>query len=261
MKSNPRILISNDDGIEAPGLKILQGIAAQMSDDVWVVAPDTNQSGASHRFTLGTELQFTKHAHQVFSLNGTPADCIVAGYTHLLDDNPPDIVLAGINHGQNMGDIINCSGTAAAAREGALQGALGIALSQAVDYENQRDVEWDCSRAHALALLNSLIAQVGEADTRNRDIYYNVNFPDCEPHQVADVKTVPHQRFDRSAFRHYPSKNKGQFFISIPETPTPMEENFDFYALHKSKSITVTPLTLRFSDMDEVERLQGVLSI
>lgn len=260
MKSNPRILISNDDGIDAPGLKILQTIAAELSDDVWVVAPDTNQSGSSHRFTLGTELEYAEISPQVFSLNGTPADCIVAGYTHLLHDNPPDIVLAGVNHGQNMGDIINCSGTAAAAREGALQGALGIALSQAVDYQNQRDVEWDCAIAHGVGVLKSLITKVQDGAPRNNDLYYNINFPNCAPDKVSGVDLVPHQRFERSAFRHYPSKNEGKFFISIPETPTPMHENHDFHALHMANAITVTPLTLRFSDLDEVQRLRGAIT-
>lgn len=261
MKPNPRILISNDDGIDAPGLGVLQEIAAQLSDDVWVVAPDSNQSGASHRFTLGTELHYTQKSERVFSLNGTPADCVVAGCTHLLKETPPDIVLAGINHGQNMGDIINCSGTAAAAREGALQGALGIALSQGVDYENQMDVNWDCAKSHGINLLTKLITQVGLNGSRNPDLYYNINFPVCPARDVSGIQFVPHQRFTRSPFHHYPSKNKGKFFISIPKTPEPMEKGHDFYVLHRDNAITVTPLTLRFSDVEEVERLNGVITL
>ena len=261
MKSNPRILISNDDGIDAAGIKLLQQIAGEISDDVWVVAPDTNQSGASHRFTLGIELEYKEHAPRVFSLNGSPADCIVAGYTHLLHDNPPDIVLAGINHGQNMGDIINCSGTAAAAREGALQGALGIALSQAVDYANQKEVDWDNAKAFGASVLKQLISNVSLGEQRNADLYYNINIPFCATADVTGVKVVPHQRYDQSVFRHYPSKNEGKFFVSIPKTPTPMQENHDFHALHGANAITVTPLTLRISDTSEVARLQGKLSL
>ena len=261
MKSNPRILISNDDGIEAPGIEVLRKIALEISDDVWVVAPDENQSGAGHRFTLGTELEYKEHGPQIFSINGTPADCIVTGYTHLLADNPPDIVLAGVNHGQNMGDIINCSGTAAAAREGALQGALSIALSQAVDYENQKDVSWDCSRAYGVEVLTKLIAHASEKGPHNRDIYYNVNFPACDPEDVSGIEFVAHQRFDRSAFRHYDSSNEGKFFISIPQTPTPMQKAHDFYALHQKNAIAITPLSLRISDLAEVERMQGAFAL
>lgn len=261
MKTNPRILISNDDGIDAPGLEHLRKMALELSDDVWVVAPADNQSGASHRFTLGSELHYTEHADRVFSINGTPADCIVTGYTHLLADQPPDIVLAGVNHGQNMGDIINCSGTAAAAREGALQGALSIALSQAVDYEAQKDVCWDISIAHGVEVLQKLIAHASESKPHNPDIYYNVNFPACEPEQVSGIEFVAHQRFDRSAFRHYPSKNEGKFFISIPETPTPMQKAHDFYALHQQNAISITPLSLRISDLAEVERMQGAFGL
>ena len=261
MIENPRILISNDDGIDAPGLKCLHDIARQLSDDVWVVAPDANQSGAGHRFTLGTELHYTQKSDRVFSLNGTPADCVVAGCTDILKDKAPDVVLAGINHGQNMGDIIHCSGTAAAAREGALQGALGIALSQGVDYEKGLDVEWDVSCAFAMDLLRQLFEAADLGGARNRDIYYNVNFPQCALSDVSGVRVVPIQRFERSAFRYFPSKNEGRFFISIPETPVPMEPDHDFCTLQKDKAISVTPMTLQHSDRNQIERLQGRFSI
>ncbi len=256
MKQNPRILISNDDGIDAPGLAMLTDIARKLSNDVWVVAPGGNQSGAGHRFTLGTEMALTQHGERRFSVDGTPADCVVIGCTHVLKDHLPDIVLSGINHGQNMGDIIHCSGTAAAAREGALQGALGIALSQAIDYENQLDISWECVRVHGADLLEKLIANAG-----GRDTYYNINFPVCSAKEVSGVEIVPHQRFERSAFKHYPSKNAGKFFVSIPDTPTPMDPGHDFHVLSMENAITITPLTLVQSDMDDIARLQGKIEL
>ncbi len=261
MNKNPRILISNDDGIDAPGLDRLRDIAAQLSDDVWVVAPKSNQSGVGHCLTLGTELQYTKKSDRVFALNGTPADCVIVACTDLLKDKQPDIVLAGVNHGQNLGDIINCSGTLAAAREGALQGALGIALSQGIDYENQADVFWHTTNGFALEVLQKLIEQAGSAETRNPDIYYNVNFPICDMSEVSGIEFVPHQRFFRSAFRHYPSRNDGKFFVSIPQTPTPMQQGHDFHVLHKDNAISITPLSLRQSDLEEIERLRGRISL
>jgi len=256
MKENPRILICNDDGIEAPGLSILVCIAQTISDDVWVVAPGANQSGAGHRFTLGRELEFEQHGERRFSINGTPADCIVAGCTSLLKDHLPDVILAGVNHGQNTGDIINCSGTVAAAREGALQGVLSIALSQGLDYEAQKEVCWDCTTRYGTGVVASLIKIAAGGDT-----YYNVNFPFCEPEDVSGVRFVPHQRFERSAFRHYPSKNEGKFFVSIPQTPSPMQPGHDFYVLHADNAIAITPLSLRQSDLDEIARLEGKIGI
>ncbi len=261
MIANPRILISNDDGIDAPGLKCLCDIAAGLSDDVWVVAPKSNQSGVGHSLTLGSELQYTKKSERVFALNGTPADCVIAACTDLLKDRQPDIVLAGVNHGQNLGDIINCSGTLAAAREGALQGALGIALSQGIDYENRGDVFWHATNGHALQVLKKLILHAGCAKTRNPDIYYNINFPICKAGEVSGIELVPHQRFFRSAFRHYPSRNEGKFFVSIPESPLPMQQGHDFHVLHRDNAISITPLSLRQSDMAEIERLRGMISL
>jgi 5'-nucleotidase len=252
-----RILITNDDGVDAPGIAIMQAIAAQLSDDVWTVAPDGNQSGAGHRFTLGRELSIDQRAERIFAVNGgSPADCVVAGVTHILKDHAPDLVLSGVNSGQNLGDIINCSGTAAGAREGALQGAIAIAMSQAVDYERGRDIVWDNATRFGAAAIRAILAA---AD--GRDTYYNVNFPHCAPEAVTGIEAVTHQRFSRSPFRYYPSDNDGKFFVAIPETPLPLSPTADFEVLLKSRAITVTPLALQQTDMGTLERLKGKLAL
>ena len=250
-----RILITNDDGIDAPGIALMQEIAAELCDDVWVVAPDGNQSGASHRFTFGRELSFTSHGHRRYAVTGgSPADCVVAGMTHLCADLLPDLVLSGVNNGQNLGDIINCSGTAAGAREGAMQGALGIAMSQAVDYESGGPIAWDNARRYGAAVVRSILgaAAAGEA-------YYNVNFPFCPPDEVSGIRVVPSQRFSRSPMRYYQSDNEGSFFIAIPETPQPLDRAHDFHLLHHADAITVTPLRLQLSDFETAARLDGQL--
>src|SRR5690606_24683693 len=153
-----RILLTNDDGIDAPGIAVLKAIAESISDDVWIVAPDGNQSGTGHRFTLGYELALDQRGERSFALDGTPADCVVAGVTHVLKDRKPDLVLAGVNRGQNLGDIINCSGTVAGAREGALHGAIGIALSQAMDYATGRDeISWASAERYGAQVIRTLI--------------------------------------------------------------------------------------------------------
>lgn len=252
-----RILITNDDGVDAPGIKVMRDIALALTDDVWVVAPDGNQSGAGHRFTLGRELWFDDRGDNIFAVvGGSPADCVVAGYTHLLGDRAPDLVLSGVNQGQNLGDLINCSGTVAGAREGALQGALGIAMSQSVDFRGQSGIDWSNSVRYGATIVRGLLAQA-----QGRETYYNVNFPHCAPDAVKGIEVVPHQRFSRSVFQYYASDNAGKFFISIPETPQPLERSHDFEVLRRDGAITITPLGLAQTDLATVARLQGKFAL
>jgi len=253
-----RILITNDDGVDAPGIAVMQEIARELSDDVWVVAPDGNQSGASHRFTFGRELELDKRGPKVFAvIGGSPADCVVAGMTHLCKDKLPDLVLSGVNNGQNLGDIINCSGTAAGAREGTLQGAIGIAMSQSVDYEGGGPLVWDVARRVGAGVVRAILATKPD-----RQAYFNVNFPFCAPEDVSGIRVVPYQRFSRSPMRHYASDNGGsKFFIAIPETPTPLEDDRDFKLLMHGDAVTVTPVSLQASDVELAARLDGVMRL
>lgn len=252
-----RILITNDDGVDAPGIAVMQEIARTLSDDIWVVAPDGNQSGAAHRFTFGRELEILPRGEGIFAVpGGSPADCVVVGMTHLCRDRLPDVVLSGVNNGQNLGDIINCSGTAAGAREGALQGAVGIAMSQGVDYEQKLDVVWDTSRRYGAEVVRAILAEA-----EGRDTYYNVNFPFCPPDEVTGVEVVAMQRFSRSPMRYYASDNPGKFFIAIPETPTPLDPARDFATLLHGNAITVTPMALDATDVATASRLSGKLRL
>ncbi|WP_424981294.1 5'/3'-nucleotidase SurE [Maritalea sp. S77] len=252
MKDNPRILITNDDGVDAPGIKVLEQIAREISEDVWVVAPQTNQSGVGHKFTLGQELEIEQRDAQIYAVNGSPADCVVTGMTHLLKDQPADIVLSGVNRGQNIADLMNCSGTAAGAREGALQGALGIALSQSMDFSNEHLIEWDCSTAYGAQVVQQVMAAAQGTET-----YYNINFPRCEAAEVSGVEVVPHQRFATSPFEYYPSDNAGKHFVAILDTPKPLTPEADCVRLLDHNAITVTPLLLQQTDMKELKRLSG----
>ncbi|MDV3250776.1 5'/3'-nucleotidase SurE [Devosia sp. BK] len=249
-----RILITNDDGVDAPGIAIMAEIAAALSDDVWIVAPDGNQSGAGHRFTLGRELALEQLGPKRFAvIGGSPADCVVAGMTHLLGDRPADLVLSGVNAGQNLGDIVNCSGTAAGAREGALQGAIGIAMSQAIDYEKSHTIDWSNATRFGAATVEAILRSKGD-----EDVFYNVNFPACEPGEVNGIAAVPHQRFSRSAFRYHPSDSHSAFYVSIPETPQPLDPGADFEILRRQNTITVTPFALQQSEARALATLAGM---
>jgi 5'-nucleotidase len=248
-----RILITNDDGVDAPGIAVMEEIARELSDDVWIVAPDGNQSGASHRFTFGRELELIEKRHRVFAISGgSPADCVVVGMTFLLGDRPADLVLSGVNNGQNLGDIVNCSGTAAGAREGALQGALGIAMSQGVDYERQVGVEWAPACAFGAEVVRGIL-ETG----KGQGAWFNVNFPFCPPAEIEGVRVVPTQRFSRSPMRYFPSENPGKFFIAIPETPRPLDPVHDFHLLMHERKVTVTPVALQASDVALAKRMDG----
>jgi 5'/3'-nucleotidase SurE len=124
-----RILLTNDDGIEAPGLDVLEKIATDLTDDVWVVAPETDNSGASHSLTLAEPLRMRELGKQHYSVKGTPTDCVIMGVRFLLPEQPPDLVLSGVNGGQNVADDVNYSGTVAGAIQGALLGIPSIAMS------------------------------------------------------------------------------------------------------------------------------------
>ena len=157
-----RILITNDDGIEAPGLDVLQKIASDLSKDVWVVAPETDQSGAAHSLTLHEPLRLRKLSERVFAVKGTPTDCVIMGVRYILQDELPTLVLSGVNRGANLADDITYSGTIAGAIEGAMLGIPSIALSLAIDWENRRRSagkrRWSLARIYPQAYESGLAA-------------------------------------------------------------------------------------------------------
>ena len=166
-----RILLTNDDGIHAHGLKVLEEIARTLSDDVWIVAPETDQSGLAHSLTLSHPLRAREVREKTFAVTGTPSDCVIMGARQLVD-GPIDLVLSGVNAGQNVGDFITYSGTVAGAMEGTLLGIHSIALSQAFSYDSHRSVPWDTVSTLAPGVLKALM----DVDLP-KDTLINVNFP------------------------------------------------------------------------------------
>src|SRR5712692_9661631 len=142
-----RILISNDDGVASPGIKALETIARDLSDDVWVVAPEQEQSGASHSLTTRRPLRLREVARRRYTVDGTPTDCVLIAVKRLLRDQPPDLVLSGINAGSNVGEDLTYSGTVAAAMEATLLGIPAMALSQ--EYSDSHRLTWETSEAFA----------------------------------------------------------------------------------------------------------------
>jgi len=178
-----RILVSNDDGIDAPGIKVLERVARGLSTDVWVVAPETQQSAASHSLTLHRPLRLRRVSRRRYAVNGTPTDCVFLAFNKILADEPPDLVLSGVNDGPNVGEDVTYSGTIAAAMEATLFGAPAVALSQA--YGDGRKHHWGTAEQWAGRLLPMLI----ERGWPER-VLINVNFPDLAAADVRGIKVV-----------------------------------------------------------------------
>jgi 5'-nucleotidase len=180
-----RILVSNDDGIDAPGLALLERIARELSSDVWVVAPEMEQSGAGHSLTTRRPLRLTEIAAHRYIVDGTPTDCILLALKRLLRGRLPTLVLSGINAGANVAEDMTYSGTVAAAMEATLFGIPAIALSQ--EYRDRGSVPWATAEAFAADAIVKLIAQPWPKDT-----LFNINFPAASPSLVRGF-AVTHQ--------------------------------------------------------------------
>ena len=138
-----RILVTNDDGIHAEGLEVCEKIARELSDDVWVIAPEQDQSGVGHSLTLNDPLRLRQVAECKFAVRGTPTDCVVMGARHVLNGKGPDLILSGVNRGRNAGEDVIYSGTVAGAVEGTVIGVPSLALSQAYASRSGREPYWD----------------------------------------------------------------------------------------------------------------------
>ena len=180
-----RILLTNDDGIHAPGLDVLEKIARQFSDDVWIVAPAEEQSGAGHSLTLSRPVRLRQHGERRFAVSGTPTDAVMMALRKVLPGKP-DLLLSGVNRGANLGDDVTYSGTVSAAIEGALAGIRSIALSQVYEKEGMGDA---VPFAAAEAWGAKVIAPLLDTPFAPRTLV-NINFPPLAPADVHGIRVV-----------------------------------------------------------------------
>jgi 5'-nucleotidase len=180
-----RILLSNDDGIYAPGLTVLERIAARLSDDIWICAPHEEQSGAGHSLTLNRPVRLKQHDARRFSVSGTPTDAVTMALKRILPE-PPDLILSGVNRGANLGDDVTYSGTVSAALEGALAGVRSIALSQVYAGEGHGDnVPFEAAEHWGEKVLRPLL----DTPFAERTLV-NVNFPPVGAEEVKGIRVV-----------------------------------------------------------------------
>jgi 5'-nucleotidase len=254
MQRLDRVLLTNDDGIDAPGLAVLEQVAAGLAREVWIVAPAHDQSGTSHSISLHSPLRVARLGERRFSLVGTPGDCAVMAVRHLMRDAPPDLVLSGINRGANLGIETVFSGTVGAAMTAMLLGLPAIALSQA--FSDRHAVRWETSRAHAAAVIERLWPAIAATPA-----CLNVNFPDV-PSGRAGPLTLTRQGIGLVQSIEVDSRTdlRGGDYHWLNFRRGPRENPPDAESVVvASGRITVTPLRFERTDEDGFAALAPVL--
>ena len=244
-----RSLVTNDDGIYAPGLKVLERIARSLSKDVWVVAPETEQSATSHALTLRRPLRARRHGRRRVSVDGTPTDCVLVAHHHVLAQRPPDIVLSGINHGGNLAEDVTYSGTVAAAMEAALLGVRAIAFSQM--RQGDEVATWATAERFAPDIVRRLAAMAWP-----RDLLVNVNFPPVAPDHVNGIRPCGQGRRVEGTTISEGVDPNGRPYLWIGNflSDSPSEHGSDLTAVMEGE-ISVTPLHLDLTHRATLKRL------
>jgi len=245
-----RILLSNDDGIHAPGLKVLERIAHALSRDVWVVAPESEQSAASHSLTLTVPLRVRRISARRFAINGTPTDSVLLGVNGIIGGRRPDLVLSGVNAGANLGEDITYSGTVAAAMEATLLGIRAIALSQV--RRNAEPVRFAVSAAHAGDIVRRLVAEDWP-----QGVLMNVNFPDREDGKVTGVEIARQGRrkIGEVLNRGVDPRGNPYVWIGTERGEDPSLRGSDLAAVNAGR-IAVTPLGVDLTHRPTLARLR-----
>jgi 5'-nucleotidase len=240
-----RILITNDDGIHAAGLQACEKIARTLSDDVWVVAPETDQSGVSHSLSLNDPLRLRQVAERHFAVKGTPTDCVIMGARHIMKDIP-ELVLSGVNRGRNCAEDVTYSGTVAGAMEGTVLGIPSFALSQAYASTNRHKPYFETAIKHAPDLIRRVL-KTGMP----RDVLININFPDCPPEEVAGISVATQGKRDQELLRidaRHDGRGNPYYWIAFGRGGVAGASAGSDLAALNDKRIAVTPLRLDMTD-------------
>ncbi len=251
-----RILCTNDDGIHATGLGVLERIARQFTDDVWVIAPESEQSGVSRSLTLTAPIRVREAAPRRFAVTGTPTDCVLLGVQHILD-GAPDYVLSGVNRGQNIAEDVTMSGTIAGAMQGMQLGIASIALSQARGFRGAEEpIPWETAETYGPGILGKLFEAGWPAD-----VVMNINFPDLPPDQVKAVELTTQGRRDHHiiyADKRTDLRGESYYWMGFRGTLSDPPEGVDLRAIYDGR-ISVTPLHMDLTHAPTHHALKGIL--
>jgi 5'-nucleotidase len=247
-----RILVSNDDGIDAPGIKLLERIARELSPEVWVVAPEQEQSGSGHSLTTRRPIRMQEVAAHRYVVDGTPTDCILLALKRLLRGRSPSLLLSGINAGTNIAEDITYSGTCAAAMEATLFGMPAIALSQ--EYKDRGAIPWACSEAFAADTIRRIVAA---ANPWPKDTFFNVNFPAASPAMVRGL-AITHQGkrvLGDNLMEGIDPRGRPYYWIGPAKPEGGATPGSDLRALEESR-VSITPVCLNLTNVGVAAALQ-----
>ncbi len=250
-----RILVTNDDGIHAPGLEVCEKIARELSAEVWIVAPENDQSGVAHSLSLNDPLRLREVGERRFAVKGTPTDCVIMGVRHLMKD-APDLVLSGVNRGRNAAEDVTYSGTVAGAMEGTVLGIPSFALSQAYMSANRHKPHWDTALRFAPDIIRRVLK-----NGIPRDVLVNVNFPDCAPDTVAGIAIATQGKRDAELLRIEPrhdGRGNPYYWIAFARgASVGTAHGTDLNALSENR-IAITPLRLDLTDEPFMTKLAEI---
>ena len=251
-----RILLTNDDGVSAEGFAVMRRIAAELSDDVWTCAPEQEQSGAGRAITLSGPLRARRISDRDWAVSGTPTDCVLLAINDLMPQKP-DLVLSGVNRGQNLGEDVTFSGTVAGALQGTALGVPSIALSQAMYvFHDERRIYFETAEAFAPGIVQHLVDTGWEPG-----VTLNVNFPDLEPSEVKAVEVTTQGLRDlvhMHAERRTDLRGRDYYWMGFKGQRSAPPAGTDLAAIGEGR-ISVTPLHIDLTHRETVHALKGAL--
>jgi 5'-nucleotidase len=249
------VLVTNDDGIHADGLETLERIARTLTDEVWIVAPEVEQSGASHSLSLANPIRMRRLDDRRFAVQGTPADCVLMALRKVMP-RAPDLVLSGVNRGQNLADDVTYSGTIAAAMEGTALGLRSIALSQTYGVHSEGRLRFEVAEVHGPDLVRRLAnVHLGPG------ILLNVNFPDCDPEAVRGLQVTRQGKFDQSMLlvdERVDTRSRPYYWLGFKRDRSDAAPGTDLRAIY-DRWISVTPLHMNMTQLEAVDVLRARL--
>jgi 5'-nucleotidase len=254
-----RILLTNDDGIHAEGFLALEAIAREISDDVWIAAPEREQSGASRKMSFTEPVMVHQLGEKRFSVAGTPADAAFLGVHDLVVGRPPDLLLSGVNRGQNLAEDVTVSGTIAAALQAMQLGITSFALSQTLKgILDGSHANFAPARVHGASIVRQLWDQRSPSP-----VVMNINFPDCAPDAVKGVQVTRQGFRDQwhlTAERRTDLRGRTYYWLGWGGSRSNPVEGDDLHAIYHD-FISVTPLGLDLTESEHHCRMQGTLSL
>ncbi len=248
-----RVMLTNDDGIDAPGLAILESVAAGLAEEVWVVAPERDQSGMAQSLTLTQPLRLIDRGPRRIAVTGTPADAVSVGLRHVLSETSPDLVLSGVNRGANLANDIAYSGTVGAAMTAALLGCPAMALSQG--YLAPAAVPWQTAET----LLPGIIRQLWQAGVSPGGCF-NINLPPIEADRVRGIRIVPHasDRFSTVAVEpRHDARGREYVWLRYHRHRHDAAPETDLGTIQQGYAV-VTPLMPLANDRPALDRLRAL---